>query len=211
MERAIVLIFLLKLLTSQNHRAFMEIQTQPFKLTIHMVSSLDGMIAAKDNDIAWFNTVDHYEQGIELTQQEMADFVKTVDCYVMGSHTYELALALSKMYGWPYGDTPTIVLTSRKLSVEQPKVELYSCDLKQFVSEQLRPRFKNVWMVGGAMLAKEFIKLKLADEIRLSVIPIILGEGKLFFDQIGQEQTLHLLSVTPYKNGIVELHYEVKK
>ena len=61
------------------------------------------------------------------------------------------------------------------------------------------------------MLAKDFIRLKLADEIRLSVIPIILGDGILFFDHIGQEQALHLKDVTAYKNGMVELWYEIKK
>jgi len=175
-----------------------------------MVSSLDGMIAAKDNNMDWFNTADLYENGVELTQQEMADFMKTIGCYVMGAHTYEHALHLSKSYGWAYGDKPTIVLTNRKLPVERRGVELYSGDLKQLIDDRLKPNYKTVWMVGGAMLAKEFIKLKLADEIRLSIMPIILGEGKLFFDQIGQEQTLHLLNVTPYKNGIVELHYEIK-
>jgi len=49
------------------------------------------------------------------------------------------------------------------------------------------------------MLAKDFIRAKLADEIRLSVMPVILGDGTLFFDHIGQEQALHLEDVTAYK------------
>lgn len=61
------------------------------------------------------------------------------------------------------------------------------------------------------MLVQNFIRLKLADAIRLSVLPIILGEGTLFFDQIGQELALHLKDVTAYKNGMVELHYEIRK
>jgi dihydrofolate reductase len=64
---------------------------------------------------------------------------------------------------------------------------------------------------GGAMLAKDFIRLKLADEIRQIILPIILGDGLPFFDQIGQEQTLHLKDVTAYKNGMVELCYEIRK
>jgi len=79
------------------------------------------------------------------------------------------------------------------------------------VNERLKPDYKNVWMAGGALLAKDLIRLKLADDIRLSIMPIILGDGKLFFDHIGQEQTLHLKDVTAYKNGIVDLHYEIKK
>jgi dihydrofolate reductase len=185
--------------------------TDAFKLTIHMVSSLDGFIAKKDNSISWFETADHYEKGIELTEEDTHKFLKTIDCYVMGSHTYEHALELSKSYGWAYGDTPTIVLTSRNLPVERPNIEMYSGEINKLVQERLKPNYKNVWLAGGAMLAKEFIRLKLADEIRVSVMPIILGEGTLFFDHIGQEQTLHLKDVTAYKSGMVELWYEIRK
>jgi dihydrofolate reductase len=65
--------------------------------------------------------------------------------------------------------------------------------------------------VGGAMLTKEFLRLKLANEIRVTVLPIILGDGLLFFDYIGVEQPLSLKDVTAYKNGMVELHYEIKE
>ena len=106
---------------------------------------------------------------------------------------------------------PTIVLTHRNLPVERQNIEMYSGDLNKLVNERLKPNYKNVWLVGGAMLAKDFIRLKLADEIRLSVMPIILGDGTLFFDHIGQEQTLHLKDVTAYKSGMVELWYEMRK
>jgi dihydrofolate reductase len=79
------------------------------------------------------------------------------------------------------------------------------------VNERLKPNYKNVWLVGGATIAKDFIRLKLADEIRVSIMPIILGDGKLFFDHIGQEQTLHLKDLIAYKNGIVQLCYEIRK
>ncbi len=183
--------------------------TKPFALTIHMVASLDGFIAKKDNSVSWFDTADHYEKGI--TAQNPEEFLKTIDCYVMGSRTYEHALELSKLYGWAYGDTPTIVVTQRNLAIEKPNIELYPGDLDKLVNERLKPNYKNVWLAGGAMLAKSFIRERLADEIRLSVIPIILGDGLLFFDYIQQEQALHLKDITAYKNGMVELCYEIKK
>lgn len=176
-----------------------------------MVSSLDGMIARKDNSVSWFETSDYYEKGIVITEQDTEEFLKTIDCYVMGAHTYEHALELSKSYGWAYGDVPTIVVTHRNLPIERANIEIYSGDLNKLVNERLKPNYKNVWLAGGAMLAKDFIRLKLADEIRLSVIPIILGDGTLFFDHIGQEQALHLENVKAYKSGIVELCYEIKK
>lgn len=174
-----------------------------------MVSSLDGYIAKKDNSVSWFETSDNYEKGVE--GQDVEAFLKTIDCYVMGSRTYEHALELSKSYGWAYGDTPTIVVTHRNLPVERQNIEFYSGDLDKLVNERLKPNYRNVWLAGGAMLAKDFIRLKLADEIRQSILPIILGDGTPFFDQTGQEQALHLKDVTAYKNGIVELCYEIKK
>jgi dihydrofolate reductase len=180
-----------------------------FKVTIHMVSSLDGFIAKKDNSVSWFETSDFYEKGV--AEQNTAEFLKTIDCYVMGARTYEHALELSKLYGWAYGDTPTIVVTHRNLPIDRQNIEIYSGDLHKLVDERLKPNYRNVWLVGGAILVKEFLRLQLADEIRLSVLPIILGDGTLFFDYIKQEQALHLKDVTAYKSGMVELWYEITK
>ena len=155
-----------------------------FTVTIHMVSSLDGYIAKKDNSVSWFETSDSYEKGVDVTEQDAAEFLKTIDCYVMGSRTYEHALELSKSYGWAYGDTPAIVLTHRNLPIDRQNIEIYSGDLDKLVNERLKPNYKNVWLVGGAMLAK---------------------------DHIGQEQALHLKDVTAYKSGMVELCYEIRK
>ena len=181
------------------------------KITIHLVASLDGIIAKKDNSISWFETADHYEKGVTVTEQDAAEFLKTIDCYVMGSRTYEHALELSKLYGWAYGEVPVIVLTHRALPVHRQNIQIYSGNLNKLVNERLRPNYRNVWVVGGAMLAKDFIRVKLADEIRLSIMPVILGDGTLLFDRIGEEQALYLKNVTAYKSGMVELHYEIKK
>jgi dihydrofolate reductase len=183
--------------------------TDSFKLTIHMVSSLDGMIAKKDNSVSWFETSDSYEKGVAGENPE--EFLKTIDCYLMGSRTYELALELSKKYGWVYGDKPVIVVTGRNLPVERNTIEFYCGDLTKLVDERLKPRYKNVWLVGGALLVKEFIRLRLADEIRMSILPIILGGGTPFFDEVGIEQTLHLKDVIAYKNGMVEVCYAITK
>lgn len=180
-----------------------------FTLTIHMVSSLDGMIAKKDNSVSWFETSSHYEKGVSGENPE--EFLKTIDCYIMGSRTYEHALELSTSYGWVYGDKPTFVITHRNLPKERQNIKFYSGDLNKLVNDYLKPNYKNVWLVGGAMLASEFIRLKLADEIRISVLPIMLGAGIPFFNAIGQEHKLTLANVTAYKNGMVELCYGVQK
>lgn len=174
-----------------------------------MVSSLDGIIAKKDNSVSWFESTDNYENGV--AEENAEEFMKTIDCFVMGSRTYEHALELSKNFGWAYGDIPTIVVSHRNLPVDRKNIEIYSGDLDKLVYERLKPTYKNIWLVGGASLAKDFIRLKLADEIRLSVMPVILGDGTMLFDHIGQEQPLHLKNMTAYKNGMVELWYEIRK
>jgi len=171
-----------------------------------MVSSLDGFIAKKDDDISWMESTDRYEKGIIPSEEYIAGFLKSIDCYVMGSKTYEHALKL----GWPYGDVRVVVTTHRDLTKEKENVEFYSGDLAELVNNQLKPAFKNIWMVGGSALTKEFLRLKLADEIIVSIMPVILGNGLLFFDYIGQEQKLHLTEVTAYRNGMVELRYIIR-
>ena len=179
--------------------------TDTSKVTIHMVSSLDFFIAKKDGSVSWLESSDIYEKGV--IGEDAEEFIKTIDCFVMGSRTYEHALTL----GWPYGDVPTFVLTHRDLSADRDSVNFYSGDLNTLVDDQLKPSYKNIWLVGGAMLAKDFIRLNLADDIRISIIPIILGDGTLFVDHIGQQRPLHLRDVTAYKNGLVELWYEIRK
>jgi dihydrofolate reductase len=184
-------------------------ESSAFSITIHMVSSLDGFIAKKDNSVSWFETTDTYEKG--ETEPNPEDFLQTIDCYVMGAKTYELALELSKSYGWAYGDKPTIVITNRNLPNERANIEFYAGNLKELVKKRLQPNYKNVWVVGGAILVKDFIRQKLANEIRVSVLPILLGDGVPFFDHIGVEQALHLKEVIAFKSGMVELCYEIKK
>jgi len=179
--------------------------TDTSRVTIHMVSSLDGYIAKKDGSVSWLQTSDSYEKGVIGENAE--EFLKTIDCFVLGSRTYEQALTL----GWPYGDVPTIVLTHRDLPSDRENVQFYSGDLNTLISDRLRSQYKNIWLVGGATLAQDFIRLQLADDIRLSIVPIMLGEGMRFLERIGREQALHLKDVTAYRDGMVELWYEIKR
>jgi len=176
------------------------------KLTLHMVSSLDGFIARKDESVSWMHSEDTYEKGVSLSEDEVAEFLKKIDCYVMGSRTYEHAIQL----GWPYGNTPVVVITSRNFNSDKPSVSFYSGDFSKLVNHQLKSMYNNIWLVGGAMLTKEFLRQNLVDDIIISIMPVILGDGTLFFDYIGKEQALHLKEITPYKDGMVELWYELK-
>ena len=82
------------------------------RVTIHMAASLDGFIARKDGSVDWLETSDEFAAGDTLDPGFVEAFLKTIDCYVMGSRTYETTLGFEhKGLGWPYGDKPTFVLT----------------------------------------------------------------------------------------------------
>lgn len=182
------------------------------RVTIHMAASLDGFIARKDGRVDWLETADTFEDGESLGPEYVEAFLKTIDCYVMGSHTYELAMQFeAKGLGWAYGDKPTFVLTSRELSKVRPTVEFYACDLGVLVNEILKPKFRSIWFVGGAELSAECLRRGLADEVRYSIMPILIGEGLSFFEGLAQDVPLHLVEVRAYKSGMVALRYEVCK
>lgn len=176
-----------------------------------MAASLDGFIARKDGRVDWMETSDEFPGGETLEPGFIEAFLKTIDCYVMGSRTYETALGFeAKGFGWAYGDKPTFVLTSRDLPRTRETVEFYSGDLTQFVNEQLRPRFPSIWFVGGGAVCGECLRLGLADEVRYSVLPIVIGEGIRFFEKLNRDVALHLAEVKAYKSGTVELRYEIQ-
>jgi dihydrofolate reductase len=177
-----------------------------------MAASLDGFIARKDGSVDWLETADEFADG-EIVDPGFAEaFLKAIDCYVMGSRTYETALRFeARGLGWPYGDKPTFVLTSRQLPRVRDTVEFYSGDLAQFVNGRLRPTFRAIWFVGGGAVCTECLRLGLADEVRYSILPILIGDGIPFFDKLDRDIALHLAEVKAYKNGMVELGYEVRR
>ena len=187
-------------------------QNGPSRVTIHMAASLDGFIARRDGRVDWLETSDTFEHGGTMPPEFVAAFLKTIDCYVMGSRTYETALDFeAKGLGWSYGDKPTFVLTHRTLRKTRSTVEFYSGDVERLVDERLKPQFRSIWFVGGGDVSASCLRLGLADEVRYSILPIVIGDGLSFFQGLDRDVALHLLEATAYKSGMVALRYEVRK
>jgi dihydrofolate reductase len=181
------------------------------RVTIHMAASLDGYIARKDGRVDWMETSDKFVGGETMDPGFVEAFLKSINCYVMGSRTYETALSFeAKGLGWAYGDKPVFVLTSRKLPRTRDTVEFYSGDLAQFVNGRLRPAFRSIWFVGGGVVSGECLRLGLADEVRYPILPVLIGEGTSFFEKLDRDVALHLAEVKAYKSGVVALCYEVR-
>ena len=185
--------------------------TTDSRVTIHMAASLDGFIARKDGSVDWLETSDEFAGGDTLDPGFVEAFLKTIDCYVMGSRTYETAVDFeAKGLGWAYGDKPTFVLTSRELRKVRDTVEFYSGELALLVDERLKPNFRSIWFVGGGAVSGECLRLGLADEVRYSIMPILIGDGISFFDRLDKDVALHLMEAKAYGSGMVALRYEVR-
>ena len=78
------------------------------RVTIHMAASLEGFIARKDGGVDWLETSDEFVDGNTMEPGFVAAFLNSIDCYVMGSRTYETALRFeARGLGWSYGEKPT--------------------------------------------------------------------------------------------------------
>lgn len=71
--------------------------------------------------------------------------------------------------------------------------------------------FRSIWFVGGGAVAGECLRLGLADQVRYSILPILIGDGISFFDRLDRDFALHLTEVKAYVSGIVELRYEERR
>jgi dihydrofolate reductase len=182
------------------------------QVTIHMAASLDGFIARKDGSVDWMETPDRFDGGEVMATEAVAAFLRTIDCYVMGSRTYETALNFeAKGFGWAYGDKPTFVLTHRELRKVRSTVEFYAGDLQHLIDERLRPSFRSIWVAGGGAVAGECLRRGLADEVRYSVLPVMIGEGIAFSERLDRDVAMHLLEVKAYQSGMVALRYAVQR
>lgn len=180
-------------------------------VTVHMASSLDGYIARNDGGVEWLETADEFPGGEVMDPAYVAEFLKTIDCYVMGSRTYELALSFeARGMGWVYGDKPTFVLTRRELQKTRSSVQFLAGDLRQLFEEKLRGSYSSIWVVGGGALCGDCLRLGLVDEVRYSIMPVLIGNGIPFFHGLDHDVPLHLKEVKAYKSGMIALCYEVK-
>ncbi|WP_411965190.1 dihydrofolate reductase family protein [Haloferax sp. YSMS24] len=174
------------------------------RTTLYVATSVDGFIADADGGVEW---LDEFENDAENDDVAAAyeRFFDTVDCLVMGATTYEQVRSFG---AWPYGDRPTFVFTHRELPLATDAVELVDGDVES-VATELEGEYEHVWLVGGAQLAREFLREHRVDDIRLSVVPVLLGSGIPLFSADGETNELQHLETTTYETGIVELHYKI--
>jgi dihydrofolate reductase len=168
-----------------------------------MAASLDGYIASNSGDLSWLN--DAMRRGEDYG---FAETMKRTGAFVIGARTYEGMLEQGMAGG---KDTvATWVVTHRTLKTGT-RTKLYSGDLAELVSTIKAETDKDVCVFGGGNLVTQFLDLGLIDEIGISIIPVVLGEGVRFFGSTAGWKRLELAECKQFPSGIVLLNYRVKQ
>ncbi len=178
------------------------------KCSVYIATSVDGFIAKPGGDISWLQRPEYITSGMKGLAYD--DFISTIDVLVMGHNTFEKVLSFSS---WPYESIPVVVLSSKYLAVPhhlQGKVRIESGTPEQIVSLLASEGKRHLYIDGGATIQR-FLKARLIDEITITRIPILLGEGIPLFGAIGIEQPLLLIEAVASDNGFVQVRYEVKQ
>lgn len=175
--------------------------THRSKISIYIATSIDGFIARKDGSLDWLDCVGGSEEDYGFK-----NFISGVDAVILGRKTYEVAVTAYGTPNWPYSGKCLIIL-SNTLKEVVPEARLYSGDLATLATQLQAEGIRHIWVDGGVTVS-QFLRLKLVDDIILSVIPTLLGEGISLFD-IQKELSCRLISAQSYSSGLVQLHYEL--
>lgn len=174
------------------------------RIQYYVAASLDGFIATPTDDLGWLLQFDGFEGGQESYEAFMAD----VGCIVMGGGTYEWLLE-HEPDNWPYRATPAYVFTRHEYTAPAgADITFVRGEVAEFLADFERDAGgKNIWVVGGGNLAAQFASAGLLDEIILSVIPVVLGDGKRLLPLARPTPPLELAASRTMGRGIVELRY----
>ena len=176
------------------------------KCSVYIAASVDGFIAKPGGDIKWLQRPEYATSGMKGLVYD--DFISTVDALVMGRSTFEVALSFSN---WPYENIPAVVLSTTHPTVPhhlQRKVRIESGTPEQIVSLLASEGKRHLYIDGGVTIQR-FLKARLIQEITITWIPILLGEGVPLFGVIGIEQPLRLIEAVSSDNGFVQVRYQV--
>ena len=171
------------------------------KTSVYIATSLDGFIARKSGEIDWLT-------GGESGQDYgYAQFISTVDQIVMGKNTYEKVLTFG---AWPY-ETKVIVLTSTNLSIApelKDRVEVLHLPPRELLQELEARGLRHLYIDGGVTIQR-FLREGLVNELTITTIPVLIGEGLPLFGSLERDVKLELLKSEAFPNGFVQNKYRV--
>lgn len=170
------------------------------KVVLYIASSLDGYIAKPNDDLGFLSIVEKAGEDYGY-----AEFIETVDTVILGRKTYDYIVA--KVPDYIHGDKTTYVIT-RTPQPDKLHTKFYTGTLKDLIADLQSKPGKNIFCDGGAEIVNELLKENLIDELIISIIPILVGDGTRLFKDGRPEQLLRLVSAQSFEKGLVQLHYQ---
>lgn len=178
------------------------------KASVFIATSLDGFIARPDGSIDWLNDVNAVvPSGEDCGYKE---FMASVDVLVMGRNTFELALTFE---AWPYEGKRVVVLSSKPLIVptELPNTVSASSEPPDVLVKRLSAEGAQRLYVDGGITIQRFLSAGLIDDITITLIPVILGQGRPLFGPIENDIPLVHIATKTFEFGFVQIKYRVER
>jgi dihydrofolate reductase len=181
----------------------------------YAAQTLDGYIAESDDSLDWLLKYEGSFEGADsdANQAGYDAFYEEIGALVSGSVTYEWVL--DHIDEWAYSGKPCWVLSSRELPKpdgEGVDVRTVSGEIPELADEMLDSAGeRDLWILGGGNVASQFADHGLLDTVEVTVVPVVLGEGKPLFDRRLPGPPMQLVSNTALSSGMVALTYEVKR
>ena len=172
------------------------------RIRVFIACSLDGFIAGPDDDLSW---LPQPEPGGE--DYGYAAHMEQTAAMLMGRSTYDVMTGFEG--DWFYGEMPIFVVTSRPLDPIRPTVQAITGDATDLVAAVQAQVGEGGIYVDGGNLIRQLLDAGLVDELTVTVVPVILGEGAPLFAGVSHRHQLELLGSQAYDNGLVQLRYEV--
>jgi len=167
--------------------------------SVFIATSLDGYIARPDGSIDWLSAVQ-----VDGEDYGYARFAETVDVIVLGRNTYDVVLGFA---AWPYAGKRAIVMTNHPANSRHGE-EFYAGAAADLVRRLAAEGARRVYIDGGVVI-QQFRNAGLIDDLTISIIPVVLGEGIPLFAAGASEGRLTLVDVQSWPSGLVQLRYRL--
>jgi dihydrofolate reductase len=174
--------------------------------SVYIAASIDGFIADKNGGIEWLDSTPNPENS-DLGYNKFND---RIDAIVMGRNTFETVCSFD--IDWPY-KIPVFVLSNSLINIleeYQDKAYLVKGSLLE-VLEQIHQKDCNRLYIDGGATIQSFLKEDLIDELIITTIPVVLGDGIPLFSTLINELNFELVSSEVYINQLVQTHYTRKR